>query len=46
MLRATWGLEDDVLAIRPFDHAPIEAEAAAFPWARDVRWEPALPSAE
>ena len=49
MLRATWWLEDDVLAIRPFgelDHAPVEAEAEAFPWARDVRWEPALPSAE
>ena len=48
MLRATWWLEDDVLAIRPFgsfDRAPVELEAASFPWARDVRWEPALPSA-
>jgi hypothetical protein len=50
MLRGTWWLEDDTLAIRPFGELPrdeVEAEArvtAAFAGARDVRFEPALPS--
>ncbi len=49
MLRATWWLEDGVLAIRPFGAIPydeVEAEAremAAFAGADDVRFEPALP---
>jgi hypothetical protein len=49
MLRATWWLEDGVLAIRPFGTIPydeVEAEAramAAFAGADDVRFEPALP---
>jgi len=50
MLRATWWLDDGVLAIRPFGTIPydeVEAEAramAAFAGADDVRFEPALPS--
>ena len=49
MLRATWWLENGVLAIRPFGKIPydeVEAEAramAAFAGADDVRFEPALP---
>lgn len=46
-LRATWWLEDDVIAVRPHGEIPraeVEAEAARFPWARDIRFEPALPS--
>ncbi len=43
MLGAAWWLEGDVLAVRPSGRsrrAEVEAEAAGFPWARDVRFEP------
>jgi hypothetical protein len=47
MLRGTWWMEDEVLAIRPFGRIgrdEVEAEARTVPGAADVRFERALPS--
>ena len=47
MLRGTWWMDEDVLAVRPWGEIPraeVEAEAAFVPGAADVRFEPALPS--
>jgi hypothetical protein len=41
-------MEGGTLAIRPFGELPygeVEAEAGGVPGARDIRFEPALPSA-
>ena len=48
MLRATWWMEGDTLAIRPFGEIPrdeVEAEALGVMDVRDVRFEAPLPSA-